>query len=241
VTRQPAPAPPAGAGAPADLPTARPVAGTLPADLLTELSHELRTPLASILGYAELLTDEGGLDPATARMVHTIRRNAARLARVLDNVAALADLDRGDIPRHREPVDVGELLAALPTELAHDLNQHQVALVVNTAPLPTVAADAGYLQQALVELTLDVVEAGNPGGTVDIAASARPGEVVVAIVAGGNRAAAGPASAIGLAVARGIVERHGGWLDRAGRAPDGTSDGSTRDTRTVVHLPTHTP
>src|SRR5260370_12910578 len=87
----------------------------LPPDLFADLAHELRTPLATVLGYAEILdADRAALEPAAARMVRAILRGAGRQARGLDSLTALADLDNGDIPARRQPVDLAALLAQLP-------------------------------------------------------------------------------------------------------------------------------
>jgi signal transduction histidine kinase len=204
----------------------------LPPDLLTDLSHELRTPLASIVGYAEILTDDdGAADPAIARMLRVIRRNATRLARVLDNLSALADLDRGDIPRGQDPVNLAALLAQLPTALADEIDQRRVAVQATSSdPLPTVTGDADDLLQAVVELTMHAVDASQAGETVEVVGAVGADEVVVTIT-GATIAAeplAGAGRRIGLPVAYGIVAAHGGRVRVAT-----TSTG----TRTTVHLP----
>jgi two-component system, OmpR family, phosphate regulon sensor histidine kinase PhoR len=202
----------------------------LPADLLTELSHELRTPLASIVGYAEILTGEDGItDPATAKMLRVVRRNATRLTRVVDNLCTLADLDRGDIPRGHEPVDLAALLARLPSVLADEIDQRRVVLRIRgPGTLPVVTGDATDLLQAVVELTLHAVDTSEPGETIKVGGAAGAGEVIVTIVARDAGAPAVAGRRLGLPVAYGIIAAHGGRVRVAA---------TLAGTRTTVHLP----
>jgi signal transduction histidine kinase len=200
----------------------------LPADLITELSHELRTPLTSIVGYAEILIgDDATGGPAAERMLRAVRRNATRLTRVLDSLSALADLERGDIPRGREPVDIVALLAQLPAAVADETDQHRVA-VRTTSPgaLPPVTGSADDLLHALVELAVLAVDASEPGETVAVTAAAVDDEVVVTITAAHSlEPAADARRSIGHAVAYGIIAAHAGQVGVIG-------------SRLTVHVPT---
>ena len=162
-----------------------------------------------------------------------MRRNATRLSRVLDNLSALADLDRGHIPRGRAPVDLAPLLAQLPAALADEVEQHGVA-VRATGPdtLPAVSGNAEDLMRAVAELTLHAIQASVPGEAVEVAASVGDGEVVatIAIVAGAAEQTTGSAEGIGHAIAYGIVAAHGGEVHVAA-TPTGN--------RTAVHPAAH--
>ena len=197
--------------------------------LLADLSHELRTPLASILGYAELLTtDAGELDPDTERMLHAIRRNAGRMTEVLDNLATLADIRRGDFVPGPDPVDLVELLDGLPGRLSAPLAQREVGLELSHPTwLPAVSGDGRRLQQAFVDLTLGVADRCAAGSSVSVAAAVRPGTVLLTISTDTCTGARGQGG-VGLTVARAVVGEHGGRVRSAS-----TGLGAT----TVVRLP----
>jgi signal transduction histidine kinase len=224
--------------APTDAPAHQVADLLLTGDLLTAVSHELRTPLASILGYAEILAEDSDHPPAVARMLDAIRRNAARQARVLDNLTLLADLDRGDIPRCQEPVDLAELLADLPAAVAEGGAELGQRLRVTVAPgLPAVPGHAGCLRRALAELALHAIETAPAGDPLQVTAGTEAGGDLVVTIAPATPADTAsdpaddpaPAVRLGLALADRIITQHGGRV----RHPAGAA--------TTVRLPTTGP
>jgi two-component system, OmpR family, sensor kinase len=88
-------------------------------EFVANASHELRTPLFSLGGFLELLTDEE-LDEETRRgFLATMQGQVERLARLSADLLDLSRVDAGQLGVLREPVDVGDLVAALVTELEH--------------------------------------------------------------------------------------------------------------------------
>ncbi|MGH7864233.1 MAG: histidine kinase dimerization/phospho-acceptor domain-containing protein, partial [Candidatus Binataceae bacterium] len=78
---------------------------TVRADFIQNLTHELRTPLSALCGYAETLM-AGVDDPATRRrFLSIIDRQSRRLGRLIDDLIALSDLERGLTPLRLEPLD----------------------------------------------------------------------------------------------------------------------------------------
>ena len=81
-------------------------------DFVANVSHELRTPLTTLRGYAETLL-EGGLDDAEHRegFVRAMRDGAVRLQALVEDLLALAELERPGRRRAREPLDLRALAA----------------------------------------------------------------------------------------------------------------------------------
>ena len=75
-------------------------------DLIATVSHELRTPLASIIGYAELMTDldEADLSRRARKLLGVIERNAARELQLVDDLLTMAFLDGDRLRVNRSPV-----------------------------------------------------------------------------------------------------------------------------------------
>jgi signal transduction histidine kinase len=212
---------------------------------LTELSHNLRGPLTTIMGYAEVLGDE--LAQAAAEqvtMVDSIRRNAVRLARLLDNLGTLADMQLSPVPRVREPVDVAALLHQLPGELTIELGEAGVLLAVLPSGRPAVLGDPRRLRQAVRELVRNAIVASEVGQTVMISAGLAAADEAVTIrvedcgrgipateLAGvrepftrtrQSRERQQPGVGLGLTVADGLIRAHGGRLELTSLLGQGT-------------------
>jgi signal transduction histidine kinase len=71
-------------------------------DFVSTVSHELRTPLTSILGYVEILSDEG-LDSEQTRAVQIIERNSGRLRAVIENLLSISSVESGELSVHPPP------------------------------------------------------------------------------------------------------------------------------------------
>ena len=85
-------------------------------DFIANVSHELRTPLTSIQGYAETLLDTTPENGAPTReFLEIIRKNAARMSRLTEDLLTLARVESGETRFDTEPVP--------PVELLHDAEE----------------------------------------------------------------------------------------------------------------------
>jgi two-component system phosphate regulon sensor histidine kinase PhoR len=162
---------------------------TARSDFIANLTHELRTPLTALYGYAETL-DKGVDDPATARrFLGIIARQSRRLARLIDDLVSLSDLERGLTPLKFEqiaPMRVMEEAAELMVEQARGRG---VSLEVKpAADLEELKADRDRLHQVMINLIDNALKYTPRGGTVTVAV--RPmGEQLNGTGAGGAQLA----------------------------------------------------
>ena len=85
-------------------------------DFIANVSHELRTPLTSIQGYSETLLDLSSENSASNReFLEIIRKNAARMSRLTEDLLTLARVESGETRFDTEPVP--------PIELLHDAEE----------------------------------------------------------------------------------------------------------------------
>jgi two-component system phosphate regulon sensor histidine kinase PhoR len=144
-------------------------------EFVLNVSHELRTPLTAIRGYTETLLD-GGLDqPEEARtFLETIRRNAERLGRLLDDLLDLSNIELERTPLHIRPVSLEEVARQVTSTLASKAQQRSVKLATRIpADLPPILADRDRLTQILVNLIDNAVKYTPEGGSVTVQATLR--------------------------------------------------------------------
>ncbi|MET0285628.1 MAG: sensor histidine kinase KdpD [Polyangiales bacterium] len=201
--------------------------------LLSAVSHDLRTPLASITGAATTLRDTPQL-PERDELLQTIIEEAERLERLVSNLLDMTRLQAGGMTPKREPVPVDELIGAALTRMERTLGTRPVKVTLDE--LPMVDVDPVLMQQVFVNLLENAAKYTPGGSALEISARSDAGEVVIELSDHGpglgseaervfekfHRAA--PTSTLGaglgLAIARGITEAHGGTLTASDR-PEG--------------------
>lgn len=211
--------------------------------LIANVSHELRTPLAGVRARLENMVD--GVEPADTATLERALSSVERLARLVEQLLDLSRLEAGSVPLQRDRVAVRDLLDAVAGEAG--LVAPDVTIRVDSAGDPFIEADADRLHQVLANLVENAVRHSPPGGTVTLAASGGPGGVRLSVTDSGpgipdDRAALvfqrftqlgdhrDGGAGLGLAIAHGIVELHGGSIRAEHVVPSGC--------RMVVDLPT---
>jgi PAS domain S-box-containing protein len=211
-------------------------------DFVVLASHELRTPLTSVVGYLDLLLDEDDpVAPEHRGFIEIAARNAARLARLVDDLVLVARADAGRLGMMRTPVDLGEI-AAEAVETARRAGGPGAADLVGRIEPTRVFGDRERLAQ-LCECLLSNARKFTPAGgriCVRVGASGGRAEVVVDDSGLGippaerervferfyrgaaAREAEVQGAGLGLAIAGLIVEAHGGRIEICEREGPGT-------------------
>ena len=198
--------------------------------LLSSVSHDLRTPLAAITGAVSTILEDGARvdDRTRQELLESVRDEAERLNRLVQNLLEMTRLESGALPLHREWHPLEEIVGAALSRLGTRLTGRRVTTRV-PGDLPLVAIDDVLVEQALGNL-LDNALKYTPAGTpIDIIATAGDRNVTVEVADHGPGLPPGkeervfekfyrvdPVGArgagLGLAIARGIVQAHGGRL-----------------------------
>lgn len=148
---------------------------------VADASHELRTPVTTIRGYAELhriggLTEPGQLDDAMRRT----EAEAARMARLIDDMLTLAKLDE-QRPLAHAPVDIADLARDVASDARAAAPQRTVTVTVDE-PLPVIVdGDADRLHQVLANVVANAVVHTDPDVPVTISVRHVDDRVVVEV------------------------------------------------------------
>ena len=204
------------------------------ARFLAELSHELRTPLGAIIGFADAMRGQafGPLSETYAEHAALIQAAGRHLLDLTDDLADLAGIQAGRLKITRERFDAGLLIAEMMRLMSGEARAAGVAL---EAILPSgprmVMAGRRQLRQIVLNLISNALKFTPAGGSVTVTASARGGELMLAVadtgvgVATGDLARLGEAyqqageveqralgHGLGLWLVRGLCEAHGGTM-----------------------------
>jgi two-component system, OmpR family, phosphate regulon sensor histidine kinase PhoR len=136
-------------------------------DFIANLTHELRTPLSALCGYAETLM-QGVEDRATEhRFLSIIERQSQRLARLIDDLISLSDLERGLTPLKLEPLEPARLAAEIIDLIGERARRGEIELsLACDENLPSIAADHDRMQQVLLNLLDNALKYTPRGGRV---------------------------------------------------------------------------
>jgi two-component system phosphate regulon sensor histidine kinase PhoR len=139
-------------------------------DFIANVSHELRTPLTSIQGYSETLLDLSSENNDSSReFLEIIRKNAARMARLTEDLLTLARVESGETRFETEPVPPIELLHDAEESFREIARSQEVDLLIvetgsrSVESLPSVRADREAIHQIFSNLIDNAMKYGRTG------------------------------------------------------------------------------
>jgi PAS domain S-box-containing protein len=214
-------------------------------EFLATLSHELRTPLNAVLGYARMLKS-GVIPPEkTSQALDVIDRNAASLTRIVEDVLDVSRIVSGKARLEVQPLDIAGVVrdavaTVLPTAEAKGVR----LLTVIAAQVGPMSGDPNRLQQVIWNVLSNAVKFTPRGGTVQVRLGTVDSQAEIVIADSGigippeflphiferfRQAESGTTRrhgglGLGLAIARHLVEMHGGTIQAES---EGEGQGST--------------
>jgi two-component system OmpR family sensor kinase/two-component system sensor histidine kinase BaeS len=215
---------------------------------IAAIAHELRTPLSVIQGNLDAMLD--GVLPTSEEELVLLHRESRLLNRLIDDLRTLSLADAGQLDLQMAPVDLENLITETVERLQLHAEANGIRLkAVTPGDLPQILADEARLSQVLTNLVDNAVRYTPEGTVVEVAARSVSGGVEVSVNDNGpgipaediprlfdrfwrgekSRSRATGGSGLGLAVAKQLVQVHGGRIWVGSELNQGT--------RFTFHLP----
>jgi signal transduction histidine kinase len=203
--------------------------------MTADIAHDLRTPLTVLGGYLEAM-EEGTLPPTPGRLA-ILQQEVNGLKRLVDDLRTLSLADAGELPLSLQQVDAGRLLDQVCVAHTPQAVRQEVALTATAEPdLPPVQLDPERMRQVMGNLISNALRYTEAGGSITLAAerevAGEQAQLLISVADSGSGIAAADLpfvfdrfyrgdkaraegtgeSGLGLAIARSLVELHGGAI-----------------------------
>lgn len=203
-------------------------------ELVSMVAHELKSPLTSIYGFSELLAESESQNKKSAEYARIIQGEASRLTDFVNKFLSLSRLESGKVKIKMDPFDLRPVIEKTVGLFKAQADQKNILIVIQAPdPLPLVVGDQELVDQVLVNLVSNAIKYSPQQSKIGIELNAGPKEVWVNIIDNGYgipreslpkifdkfyrvSESAGEeeteGSGLGLALAKEIIEKHGGYI-----------------------------
>jgi PAS domain S-box-containing protein len=203
-------------------------------EFLAKVSHELRTPLNAIMGWAHMLSSDSLADRKKERAIETIQRNSGAMAQLIEDLLDVSRIISGKMRLETQTVELSRAIeAALESERPIAAAKGVSLVCELDEPARLVRGDPARIQQIVWNLVSNAVKFTGSGGRVEITLRPEPGVVVLRVMDNGKgieptrlphvfdafwqeesgHAQSRSGLGLGLAIAKQLVELHGGSIE----------------------------
>ena len=217
-----------------------------------DISHELRTPLTVILMEAQLGL-KGTPDPDSS--FETIRKRALRLNRRIDDLLRIARSESGQLALESQVFDMSEAMREAVEDTRAEIDNAGLSVTCSDTPVHLARGDRNWIRQVLTGLIQNATRHARSGGSLLLSCDQTDNTVCVSVIDNGpgidpmdqstifdrfeqgGGAASSEGFGIGLALAKWVVEEHGGTISITSPASQSNSLGDQPGTKVMVCIP----
>jgi signal transduction histidine kinase/PAS domain-containing protein len=229
-------------------------ADRLKSDFVANVSYQLRTPLNTIMGFAEILTNQyfGTLNDKQLEYTRTIMEASKRLLLLINDVLDLATIEAGRMALNRSTVKVAELLNTAKHMTAEWARQQTLEIIIDCpSDIGSFEADENRMKQILFNLISNGIKYTPAGGRITLEARRSEPWIILSVIDTGigipaadrervfgkferaNAQARQGGAGLGLSLVKSFVELHGGRIEIESEPNKGS--------RVICYLPIKTP
>ncbi|MBF0393695.1 MAG: PAS domain S-box protein, partial [Alphaproteobacteria bacterium] len=227
------------------------IANRAKSDLLANMSHELRTPLNAIIGFSSAMRGElfGPVADRYKEYLGDIQSSGEHLLELIEDILDVSAIEAGKLTLRIDAIDLQRIVGEAVKLVSNRAEAGGVALLIDMAEAPPLAADARRVKQIILNLLTNAVKFTPEGGRVTLSVRSAAGGVEIVVEDTGigmdeqglalalspfgqidsAYARRNHGTGLGLPLTRGLAEAHGGRLE--------ISSAPGRGTRVRIHLP----
>ena len=211
-------------------------ANQLKSEFLASMSHELRTPLHTVIGFAELLSEEieGSLNEKQKRFMGYIHKDSMHLLELINDILDLSKIEAGRVRIHREAFDLRVNVEEALATIRPGADAKSIAIETDIDSSAVLMADRVRFRQILFNLLSNAVKFTTEGGRIRVEARFREEFVEISVTdtgigipkdqqeaifdkfyqVGATTKGVREGTGLGLAITKALVEEHGGrvWV-----------------------------
>ena len=227
-------------------------ADRLKSEFVANVSYQLRTPLNTIMGFAEILTNQyfGALNDRQLEYARTIMDASKKLLLLINDVLDLATIEAGRMTLNHQSISVADLLNTVKQMSIEWARQQQLEIFINCpSDAGSFEGDEHRLRQVLFNLISNSIKYTPSGGQITLEAKHQDNFIVLSVVDTGigipeadrdrvfgkfertNSHARQTGAGLGLSLVKSFVELHGGRITISGNGQQGT--------RVSCYVPVH--
>jgi PAS domain S-box-containing protein len=203
-------------------------------EFLAMLTHDIKSPLSVVLGYADLLIEEGANQTVEEREkdLYQLRENVRTVFSLVDNYLNLSQVEDGRLTLHKKPVELNALLTQVGHRYETEARQRNIELKFDLQKeLPPVEGDPLALARVVGNLLYNALKFTPQDGNVTVSSSRRNGEIIASVsdtgpgipseeipslfekYRRGSTSRNVEGTGMGLFIVKALVEAHGGHIE----------------------------